>query len=794
MPHARQALEELLDSLGESAQFATSGSLTPVIPGLEVEGAGPIRIPVAAADAKRLIARAVQAPYGRGERTIVDTDVRRVWQIEPSQITLRNAAWKDHVAAIVDAVRDEFGIRQKVTPHLYKLLVYEKGSFFAPHRDTEKTPGMFATLVVCLPSRHQGGTLLVRHDGQTQKIDFGGKNAEFTTQYAAFYADCEHEIKPVTSGYRICLVYNLAIAGKKQPTAPKNGRDVEQAAELLAELFREPSSNLSKIAIPFEHQYTEAGLDPRQLKGSDRALADVLVRAAASLDYQCYFALLTHHQSGEPDYDTYDFDDHWGRRSYYESYDEDEEEDEEEDGEGDDSGVRMGEVYEEELTLDHWLDPAGRRQPFGEMHLEENEILYPDDTEGWLVRQEVHEATGNEGVSMDRWYRQGVIVIWPRDRYFAILAGEGPASAVPALEQMAARSKKPDTLEACRTFAEEIINCWSPPAGFGAEWAYAGRMLKLLERIGTVELVQRFISEVLPHGFDGSVGKPLQRLCQRFGWESFGDALRDFLAGLKPGNYYTRLDHAVAICEALCCAPPAMTKERLAVCRPLAGELVRLIERWDKGRSASWYLDEEKRTGVVADMVHLLATVAASSQMDSFLDHVLADEKHYDLHEVLIPDVKAMQKWLPQAPAAQAAASRLLRHCLAKLRAATAQPIEPPGDWRRDAKLGCKCEDCQTLSRFLRDPEQRVGRFPLRKDRRQHLHQQIDRHQCDCTHVTERIGSPQTLVCTKTQASYERRKKQFAVNTKLLAELEALATGAPRAVVRRSSGRRAKGK
>src|SRR5262249_51298934 len=211
----------------------------------------------------------------------------------------------------------EFGIRQKVTPHLYKLLVYEKGSFFAPHRDTEKTPGMFATLVVCLPSRHQGGTLLIRHDGQTQKIDFGGKTAEFTTQYAAFYADCEHEIKPVTSGYRICLVYNLAIAGKKQPAAPKDGRDVERATELLAELFDEPSGDLDKIAIPLEHQYTEAGLDPRKLKGSDRARADVLERAAASLDYQCYFALLTHHQSGEPDYDTYDFGDYWGRRSYY---------------------------------------------------------------------------------------------------------------------------------------------------------------------------------------------------------------------------------------------------------------------------------------------------------------------------------------------------------------------------------------------------------------------------------------------------------------------------------------------
>jgi predicted 2-oxoglutarate/Fe(II)-dependent dioxygenase YbiX len=213
MAGALQSLEELLEALGESSRFATSGNLAPVLPGLDVRGVGRIGSPVSAADAKRMIATATQAPYGRGEATIVDTNVRRVWQIEPSKLSFRNAEWNTHITAIVDAIRLEFGIPEKVSPKLYKLLVYEKGSFFAPHRDSEKTPGMFATLVVCLPSRHRGGTLVVKHDGQTKRIDFGGPDAEFTTQYAAFYADCQHEITAVTAGYRICLVYNLVMAG-----------------------------------------------------------------------------------------------------------------------------------------------------------------------------------------------------------------------------------------------------------------------------------------------------------------------------------------------------------------------------------------------------------------------------------------------------------------------------------------------------------------------------------------------------------------------------------------------------
>ncbi len=200
MPDAWQALQKLLASLGDSCQFVASASLSPVLPGLEVKGVGSIGSPASAADAKRLIAAGTHAPYGRGEETIVDTKIRRVWQIDPAKIKFRNAEWDAHIASIVESVKHDFSITEKVTPSLYKLLIYNKGSFFAPHRDSEKTPGMFATLVVCLPSRHEDGTLIVKHGGQTKNIDFGGPDSEFKTQYAAFYADCQHEITPVHRG------------------------------------------------------------------------------------------------------------------------------------------------------------------------------------------------------------------------------------------------------------------------------------------------------------------------------------------------------------------------------------------------------------------------------------------------------------------------------------------------------------------------------------------------------------------------------------------------------------------
>ncbi len=65
---------------------------------------------------------------------------------------------------------------------------------------------MFGTLIIALPSNYCGGELLVKFDGKEECVDFSSGARNFKMPYAAMYADCEHEIKPVTSGYRVCLV------------------------------------------------------------------------------------------------------------------------------------------------------------------------------------------------------------------------------------------------------------------------------------------------------------------------------------------------------------------------------------------------------------------------------------------------------------------------------------------------------------------------------------------------------------------------------------------------------------
>lgn len=53
----------------------------------------------------------------------------------------------------------------------YTLLLYEEVAFFKAHRDSGKVPGMFESLIICLPScsEHTGGDVHLTH-GSDMKV------------------------------------------------------------------------------------------------------------------------------------------------------------------------------------------------------------------------------------------------------------------------------------------------------------------------------------------------------------------------------------------------------------------------------------------------------------------------------------------------------------------------------------------------------------------------------------------------------------------------------------------------
>lgn len=91
------------------------------------------------------------------------------------------------------------------------LQVYSGPSgLFRTHVDTPRSANQIGSLVVCLPSQFKGGDLIVGHNGLEVNFDWSVESAS-TIQWAAFYSDCEHEIKTITEGDRITLTYNLCV-------------------------------------------------------------------------------------------------------------------------------------------------------------------------------------------------------------------------------------------------------------------------------------------------------------------------------------------------------------------------------------------------------------------------------------------------------------------------------------------------------------------------------------------------------------------------------------------------------
>lgn len=98
----------------------------------------------------------------------------------------------------------------------------------------------------------------------------------------AFYSELEHEVLPVTSGYRVTLTYNLyhkpIHPGASSIHAPFHLKLKLALADLVNDPSILPNGGYLGFGLVHEYVYTRKNLlEPAmaQLKGSDRAFADV---------------------------------------------------------------------------------------------------------------------------------------------------------------------------------------------------------------------------------------------------------------------------------------------------------------------------------------------------------------------------------------------------------------------------------------------------------------------------------------------------------------------------------------
>jgi len=298
MNQIKSDIVSVLSEILGLSDFAYESTIAdPPNPGLFIQGHGTVGLPLSKHDADVIISKSKQSPYGKGADTFVDTSVRKSWELNPSQFSLRNPEWTRTIDNLLSSVYKELqlsGGLENVTAELYKLLLYEEGAFFKPHRDSEKSPGMFGTLVVCLPSPHRGGDVVLTHSKDLHEFKTA-PHSDFGMSFAAWYSDVLHEVKPVTSGHRLVLTYNL-IRRKGAPIqVPPSMASYKDRLVKVLERYRSYADKHPSppyLVHKLEHQYSEKSLRSDLLKGADLGQTRCLEQAATERGFGLYLAIM----------------------------------------------------------------------------------------------------------------------------------------------------------------------------------------------------------------------------------------------------------------------------------------------------------------------------------------------------------------------------------------------------------------------------------------------------------------------------------------------------------------------
>ncbi len=769
-----RSLSETVARATRSAKFCVTGSLPAVNPGIVVDGLGAIRIPLKRGMAKELVAHGQVAPYGKGTQTLVDKKVRNTFELDPKKFHL-SQGWTSAVADAARAAAKELGLpADQVEARLYKLLVYEKGGFFLAHRDSEKHDGMVASMVVVLANPFEGGTLVVRHGTAKDTLPFAEAAQGKTPCYAAFYADCEHEVKRVTHGVRLCLAYNLVLKSKRaKPTVAE--KPVAPADVLTESVATWVATRPAKpLVLALEHHYTERGLSLELFKGADRQLAELVTPAAEQTGCLVHLAQVSRHLLQFAD------DGSFGR-DYYRSY-------------RPRRPIEIGETYEDDLNASGWTDINGKKQPWGEIALDPSSIVSSIPLDDWKPTSEEYEGyTGNAGNTLDRWYHRSAIVLWHRDHHFDVVASCGSAVSIPLFRsQMAKLAKTPKKrLEQARTdcirFARAIIAQW-PRSRIGY-WHHASSETSSHEDFPDLLLALRdrdTIAQLLSKLAEQDPTVPLDAFvvaaCREFGWGAFAQQLKQLIA--SPSDKQGRHEIPLRDLEWLSafCLDKTADQDKSA----LANELCALaVERFCAPRPARpvyYWQDARRERSAAESSLPLLLKALVATGRDEDLSRVIrfveSSPDEFSLDEGQVPSLKALVPWsrkrfgmVPPRLLAWLAAVRQ------KLESVTASQPAPPADWARSADVECRCEYCAQLRAFLSDPANEVGRIPAREDLRQHLIGVIGKHNCDVKHALERKGSPYSLVLTKTNGAFERATKRFEADSRLLEIINEVSLG-----------------
>lgn len=748
-----QELITLMDKVKTSGAFSVSGTLPSILPGLHVKGVGNIGLPLTEHQAKALIELSEQAPFGRGEETIVDTDVRQCWQISAEDFELGNPQWNEALQAAADQIGKELGLSGcKIGFEPYKLLVYEEGSFFTTHRDTEKIPNMFATWVVNLPSEHEGGELMVSHAGQSQSYSFADSPL-FETSFVAFYADCYHEVKPITAGYRLCLVYNLAITNrKKQPVLSQRMGPIEEIDHAI-QAWRQEAHDNPILTYLLDHSYSEQNLSMANLKHGDFAKASVLLNAAVKSGCQAYLCLATYSRTSYGEVYGYGWR---GRRGRYSDYDDDD---------LDESDFEEYDVSEERVYAHVFVAADGTKINVKQIDLEEDDLVAKVPlVDGPGRGYSISEATGNEGASKDLWYHRGAVIMWPKERELELVAKMDVDYGIHVL-----KSSIQDQNQLEGEYRQQLIRLANHIIETLPSYRNEDISAELIQ-LGDIELLKKSLFRQA-HSYSIDIDPTIFiKVAEQFGWKHFA---KDVELRLTARNGLQWLDSLVQTGQSISDEgqglmrkwvtsrwQQSLTSAMQSVAEPALPSNARARDRY-KYQVARFNTAKHAQQDEIIYMVRLTSCLNMETLASKVIERLADSAEEQFLTETygpaIISALNTLKKEHNQTIAQQFAAA--VRQCI---QAEYPNPPEPPLDWSREGLLDCDCEFCTEVNEFLpKSDVSSIGIYKTLKRNLLHVESEAEKSQIEVDIDIEKVASKFNGIIRKNQNRYDRKRQLY---------------------------------
>ena len=392
MNDIKQAIADYLDAAADGS-FATSGSLPDAAnPGLFLKGVGKIGLPLSERDAKAIVNISPEAPSGESTKESFDGPERKARGVEADRVEFRNPRWSKTLQNAVSKSVEQLGVlggESSVRADLHKLILYEGSESPSTEHDKDAVSGRLGTLVITLPSEHEGGETVVRLGNQKRTLSIT-EPREFSYSYMAWYADADYSVEPVSSGYQLVLTYNLIHqtgdikAARPSSVLNDNRAAIDSALKAWKRSLDDDETTTDMLMHLFEDEYPQGKLGLQELEGSDRVQSLRLQDACQEHGFSVFLGQLEHTK----------------RRNGYE----------EEDEEDQDQDWRLAKLFTPEgvciaETLDVGQDSIIQNKPFEDEH--------PDD--------EQYDDWDEEGGEVTETYKRSCVIVVPSDHLDAFL-------------------------------------------------------------------------------------------------------------------------------------------------------------------------------------------------------------------------------------------------------------------------------------------------------------------------------------------------------------------------------------